>query len=448
MTASAAAVEFDAVEVEAGIAWSEIPEELTLKGRLLARGVERIHVAAGAEHHELLALARALSHDQVTVQSSPNVIVDMVEQLSPPPARGAQQSGDRRIRPGARPSGGPGTSAGTPVHARHLGVDRRRGGDRRSSGERRLYLIRSQQAEIANLHSLLGRSARSLAWESVLAAAAALVRLVPKVPVAERRTFGIQVRRAIPKRAIEAIVDLAERDTALRERASEVLRWIGLDAAEVVLDRLVQGDALGVRGFYYDVIGGMPGAYPLVRPLLASHHAHEVRHGAALLGRLGLPAAVSELVPLMTHHDESVRVAVVRAIGEIHDGPAAEPLRQALHQPRRPHPRGRGRGDRRLARRGAGAALVGALETERDRDAWQALLTALGRIGNVESAAALVGVALTPAQPASAARASPPASGSRPSRRSDSRSRRRRGPPSRAGARRRGRGALRRPTAS
>ena len=42
-------------------------------------------------------------------------------------------------------------------------------------------------------------------------------------------------------------------------RAAEVLRWIGLDAAEIILDRLAQGEALGVRGFYYDVVGGMPG---------------------------------------------------------------------------------------------------------------------------------------------------------------------------------------------
>jgi HEAT repeat protein len=256
-------------------------------------------------------------------------------------------------------------------------------------------MLKGQQAEIAHLQSALTRSARSLAWEAVLATALALVRLVPKVPAAERRNFGIQVRRAIPKRAVEAIVDLAERDAAVRERACEVLRWIGLDAAEVILDRLVQGEAVGVRAFYYDVLGRMPGAYPLVTALLASHHPHEVRHGAALLGRLGQPAAIAELAPLMTHPDESVRVAVVRAIGEIHDGPAASPLRQALH-----HPDGHVRAAAAEAIavwRGGSLALLlaGALDTERDRDAWQALLNALGRLGTPESATALAGVALT-----------------------------------------------------
>ena len=388
LSAACAAVEAEPVDVEAGLAWSVIPDDLTLKGRLLARQVEAVHVAAGAEPHELLALARALSHDTVVIPSCPNVQVQMMEHLVPPPAsdppapRGAaeRRAWEERRRPG---------------RACYLGIERRRGVDRRVRGERRLHLIHGQRSEIEGLHETLGRSARSMAWDAVLAAALALVRLVPKVPAGERRTFGIQVRRAIPRRAVESLVDLAEQDAALRARAAEVLRWIGLDAAEVILGRLVQGEAIGVGGFYYDVLGGMPGAYPLVTPLLTSHHSHEIRHGAALLGRLGQPAAIDELVPLMSHRDESVRVAGVRAIGEIHEGAAAEPLRQALH-----HPDGRTRAAAAEAiavwRGGVLALLlVTSLESERDRDAWLALVNALGRIGTAETSSALEGVALT-----------------------------------------------------
>jgi HEAT repeat protein len=396
LTAAAAAVEGEALEVEAGVEWSVIPDDLTLKGRLLARRVELIRIAAGAEPHELLALARALSHDQVPIPASPNIAVEMVEQLTPPPssptpvppapatATHPRRASERRTWHDRR----------HPGHHRYPAIDRRRGGDRRTAGERRVYLITGQHAEIAHLQSVLTRSAHSMAWEAVLATALALVRLVPKVPAPDRRTFGIQVRRAIPRRAVEALVDLAEREASLRERAAEVLRWVGLDAAEVILDRLVQGEAVGVRTFYYDVLGGMPASYPLVLPLLASDHSHEIRHAAALLGRLGQPAAIAELTPLLGHPDDGVRVAAVRAMGEIHDGPAADPLRQALHHP-----------DHRVRAAAAEAVamwrggslsllLVAALETECDRDAWQALLTALGRLGTIESSAALGGVAL------------------------------------------------------
>jgi HEAT repeat protein len=397
LATSVAAIETESVVLEAGLEWSVIPDDLTLKGRLLARQIETIRIAAGTGPDELLTLARALSHDTVPVQGSPNIRVEMVQFLAPPPAppqppaasppSGSQldRGSDRRI----------GTERRRPGHGRHFGIERRQAPDRRMHGERRIEIIRDQKAESARLHETLLRAVRSLTWDVALGAALALVRLVPKIPVVERRTFGIQLRRAIPRRAIEALVDLAEREDEQRARAAEVLRWIGLDAAEVVLDRLLEGEALGVRSFYYDVLGGMPGVYPLVTPLLASRRPLSVRHGAALLGRLGLPAAIDDLLPLFTHHDEAVRVAAVRALGEIHEGPAADALRQALHHP---DPRTRAAAADAIGvwRGGVLAILiVASLETERDRTAWLSLVSVLGRLATIEACSALAHVALS-----------------------------------------------------
>jgi len=398
LTAATAAVEAEPVVVDAGVEWSVIPDDLTLKGRLIARQVETIRVGPGAEPHELLALARALSHDTVPVHSSPSIDVLMVQVIAPPPSA---PPGPRR----GRIDGAPETRRGAerrswserrrPGRGRHAGIERRQANDRRTSGERRLALIEDQQAEIGRLHELLLRSMRVLAWDGVLTAALALVRLVPRVPASGRRTFGIQLRRAIPRQAAEALVDVAEREPEQRERAAEVLRWIGLDAAEVVLERLLHGEALGVRGFYYEVLGGMPGVYPLVTPLLASRYAHEIRHGAALLARLGQPSGVAELMPLLSHAEESVRTAAVRALGEIHDGPSADSLRQALHHT---DPRTRIAAAEAIGQwRGGALALLlaAALESERNRDVWQAILHVLGRLGTVESCSALASVALS-----------------------------------------------------
>ena len=396
LTAACAAVEAEAIEVEAGIAWSVIPDDLSLKGRLLARQVETVRVAAGAEPHELLALARALSHDAVPIPSCSNVLVTMVEPLIAPaepvwpgtssaPSMTAGRTDERRDKSERRRAGSD----------RYPSGERRRGADRREAGERRLHVIRGQRAEIAGLQETLSRGARGMAWDAVLGAATALVRLAPRVPSADRRTFGIQVRRAIPRRVIEALVDLGERDPVVRGPVADVLQWIGVAAAECMLERLVQGEAVGIRGFYYDVLGVMPAAYPLITPLLASEQPYEIRHGAALLARLGEPAGIPELVPLMAHRDESVRIAGVRAIGEIHEGAAADPLRQAL---RHSDGRTRAAAAEAIARwRGGVLAvlLVPALETERDRDAWYALVTALGRIGAPEACAALAEVAVT-----------------------------------------------------
>ena len=402
LAASLAAVEHEPVEVEAGAEWSVAPAEFTLKSRLLARHVECIRVAAGAEAHELLALARALSHDSTPLPSTPTVQVEPVPllaasgqvvsarsveagfQVAAPASEGRR--GDRRLWEERRGSG----------RWRGTGGERRQVDDRRSSGERRLRLVAEQRGTIAQLLTALGRDVEDQAWESALLAALALVRLAPRVPSVERRTFEIRVRRALPRRVIDRFIDAAECDPVTRESATAILRFIGLDAAEALMDRLRQGDAIGVRGYYYDVIGGMPECYPMVAPLLTGREAHEVRHAVALLGRLGLAQGVAELEPLLDHRDERIRTAAVRALGEIHRGPAAEPLRRALHS-HDPETRSAAADAIALWRGGVLVLLlVAALRTERDRDVWHACISALGRVGSHETGEALATVALSP----------------------------------------------------
>ena len=281
------------------------------------------------------------------------------------------------------------------TRARYADVERRRGADRRITGERRLYLIKDLEAESARLLAATGLALGAQAWEEMLYAVQGLVLLAPRIPQAERRAFGIRVRRAVPRAAIEGIVGLAERDYVSRERAVEVLRWIGLDAVEVVLDRLRSGEVLGVRVFFYDVVSGVPVAYRLVTPLLRSQRLHEIRHAAALLGRMQRPDAVEELAPLLDHPDELVRSAVLQALGELHDAPVVESLRRALHHP---SPRTRAAAAEAISvwRAGALALLIaGVLEHEPDRDAFQVMVGALGRIGSPEACAVLAAVAVT-----------------------------------------------------
>jgi hypothetical protein len=402
LTASMAAVEFEPVEIEAGAEWSVAPVEFTLKNRLLARQVECIRIAAGAEAHELLALARALSHDVTPIPSTAKVQVELVPLLAASgqavSLHGAESSfqvtslaspdrhGERRRWEERRGAG----------RRRWSAVERRRTPDRRVTGERRLRLISDQSVAIEELLTALGHHVRSQAWESALFAALGLVRLAPRVPSPDRRTFAIRVHAALPRRAIDGIIETAERDPITRDAATAVLRFVGLEAAEAVLDRLRQGEAIGVRGYYYEIIGGMPETHPLVTPMLNGREAHEVRHGVALLGRLGLAEGVAELEPLLGHRDERIRTAAVRALGEIHQGSAAEPLRRAIQSV---DPRTRAAAADAIAVWRGGALahlLVAALETERDRDVWHANISALGRVGSAETSEALANVARYP----------------------------------------------------
>ncbi len=400
LSASLAAVEYQPVEVEAAVEWAVSAAEFSLKGRLLARQVECIRIAAGAEPRELLALARALSHDVTPIRSTPKVQVDLGPLLAMS-TRGAGVGSRARLpvstmTPETRRTERRHWEERREGRKRWSGVERRAVTDRRRSGERRAQLIADQQASISQLFTTLGQHVPAHAWESALFATLALVRLAPRVPAGERAAFVTRVRKAISRRAIEGFIDTGERDPVTRAAVTAVLHFIGIDAAQAVMNRLRQGDAIGVRGYYYDVIGKMPETYGLVTPLLTGREAHEIRHGVALLGRLGLPEGVAELEPLVDHRDERIRTAAVRALGEIHRGPAAEALTRALHSP---DTRTRAAAADAIAVwRGGELAplLIEALATEGDRDVWHASVSALGRVGTPAASTALAAVALSP----------------------------------------------------
>jgi HEAT repeat protein len=404
LSAAAAAVHDRAIELEAGIAWSQIPDTMPLKARMLARQVDRLRIEAGADPAELQALARALAHDVTPLPVTPNITVELVRLLAPPdpppgppgPGSGGRPvdrapAANRRLAAERRQF----DERRRQPHGRFYGVERRRGGDRRITGERRLHLILDMQALLARLRDALGWASRTQAWEEALHALHGLSRLVPRVPEAERPMFGIDIRHALARPTLDGVLDVAEHNPDLRSAAAEVLRWIGLDAVEVLLDRLRQGEALGFRVFVYDVIGGMPEAYRLVRPMLGSSDPREVRHGAAILARLGLPESVDLLSALVEHPDELVRAAALHALGVLHGAPVALPLRGAL---RHPLSRTRAAAAQAVASwRGGELAelLVGAVKDERDRDTWQAMVSALGAIGSERACGALADIALT-----------------------------------------------------
>jgi HEAT repeat protein len=108
-----------------------------------------------------------------------------------------------------------------------------------------------------------------------------------------------------------------------------------------------------------------------------------------------LPEAVKLLRPLLDHPDELVRHAAVRALGGLHAGPSADGLRDALRH-RSPLLRAAAAEAITEWRGGTLALLVAAaLEKERDRETWQAMVSALGRIGTPDACAALAAIALT-----------------------------------------------------
>ena len=84
LSAAAGAVSTAPADVEAGSEEAGGPQGLGLRARMIARQVDRLRVAAGAEPYELQAVARALAHDLTPIPSMPHVEVELLRLLAPP----------------------------------------------------------------------------------------------------------------------------------------------------------------------------------------------------------------------------------------------------------------------------------------------------------------------------------------------------------------------------
>jgi HEAT repeat protein len=138
----------------------------------------------------------------------------------------------------------------------------------------------------------------------------------------------------------------------------------------------------------------MPEAFPAVAPLLRSPEPHEVRHAAAILGRMGRPEAVGPLKEHLAHGDAGVREAILHALAEFPLRDVADALRSGLA-----HPSAATRAAAAEAIAGTRAPalampLVAALDAEPDGGAWSAMVRALAALPSPEACAGLVSLAL------------------------------------------------------
>lgn len=360
LEAMAARVATSPALIEAGIENSWALDGDPLKARLQARQVDAIRVAPGATTVELLGLARSLADDEAPIPSTANVRVKLLPDPLP-----LQVSGQRMAITDA--TSGP--------------VPRARTGDQ---------LAGMVEGILRELEKAIARQQ----WHAALHDAQAALRALPAVQEDSRRAYTIALRRLLPRKVMETLIEQAYRVPEERVRTSEVLRAGGLAAAELMLEVLKQSETVGPRGFLVDALAGMPEALPVVLPLARSARPSEARLAAELLGRMGVPDAVPALVAQAAHPDERVRLAVIQALGHYRDKAVVEPLRHALGHD---SPTIRAEAGRALAARGSAAIampLLAALEAERDTAVWEQLLGAIAGIEAPEAASVLLRMAL------------------------------------------------------
>lgn len=356
-----------AVRIETGIEYSDVPDDNSLKGRLLSRLVDSISFAAEAPANEVLALARALASDQAVL---PNTGLVQVELVSPSSARS-----DFPLTTPV-PVAVPLTDQPVPPP-----ISRHR-------------TMAGPVEEADALSQAIQQYASAGRWMEAIHASQALVRLTHRFPEHEQRAHLIGLRRVFTRPLLEQFIAFAMRVVEEQARVSEILQHSGPEGIEVMIDQVKQSEVVGPRRFVHELLATTPAALPMILPLLTSSKWHEIRHGAQLLGRMGSAEAVDPLLSLVRHPDERVRKTVIEALGNFNSHAVLEPLRQALTDPA---PVTRVSAAHALSHRNAaGLALpiLVALESEKDPETWDALVDTIARIDTPEAVAGLVGIAL------------------------------------------------------
>jgi hypothetical protein len=232
-------------------------------------------------------------------------------------------------------------------------------------------------------------AARRGAWGEVLKAAAALVRHEDDQHDGdERRGFGLALRRLVPRPVLAELARLTV-PAATRQDAVMVLRRMGADSTEILLELLVAAQGAGERRAYFNALTHMTEGTKLLVHMLTHDEWFVVRNVADLCGEMRLEEAVLPLAKKIGHEDERVRRSVAGALARIGTPGTVEPLRQALQDPsplvRRMAVAGiDGRRGRSLV-----PAMIRRLDEETVSDVQREILGALGRVASPEALQAL-----------------------------------------------------------
>lgn len=197
----------------------------------------------------------------------------------------------------------------------------------------------------------------------------------------------IEFKRLMSRRHLAMIARLTHGDR--KQEAVTVLRRFGLDAAEVLMELLVESLNMSERRGYYSALIQMNEGTTVIVEHLNHPQWYVVRNAADLCGELALPDAVVALAKQVRHPDERVRKSVAEALGKISTPSAIEALAKmladgapAVRLQAVAHLNGR-----RV--RGMTHPISELLHREEDASVQHEALLALGRIGSPEAIAVL-----------------------------------------------------------
>jgi HEAT repeat protein len=176
---------------------------------------------------------------------------------------------------------------------------------------------------------------------------------------------------------------------ALLARAGDV-------AVELLVQQLMGAQDPQVRRAYFDSIVALDLKSPVLLDLLRDDRWFVVRNAIALLGEMGVHQADVAMLPLLTHEDNRIRIAVARALMRIGTAEAMHGLfgviEDAHAEVRRISAAAYGLSSGGGVRPPA-ARLAAALDKEQDDDVALEMVASLGKLGSADAIQRLLRIA-------------------------------------------------------
>ena len=210
---------------------------------------------------------------------------------------------------------------------------------------------------------------------------------------ASARVSRLELKRLLSKHHIAQFARMAATGNQ-RELAISVLRRLGSDATEILMDLLVDSEAMAERRGYFSALTRMEDGTEIIIHHLDHPTWYVVRNAAELCGEMRLAKSVAKLAQHVTHLDERVRKSVAMALSRIGTPEVLEPISRMLKDSS-PAIRVTVLGNLEGSKsRPLAMPLAALLESEEHPDVQREILRALGRIGTPDALLALRRVAI------------------------------------------------------
>jgi HEAT repeat protein len=178
----------------------------------------------------------------------------------------------------------------------------------------------------------------------------------------------------------------------------ELLARGGETAVDILVDLLMEAEDSPARRAYFDSIVTLDLGSRRLFELVRDNRWFVARNAVALLGEMGVQLADVTMLPLLSHDDDRIRIAVARALMRLGTPKATQGLHVAIDD--------RHAEVRRIAAAAYGqtstgpgsvrppaARLAAALERETDEDVALEMLASLGKLGSADAIQRLLRIA-------------------------------------------------------